>query len=76
MVLGEVLFSTFNIRVAAVTISKIFTLFSYLGDYADVFSSKKAKKLLLYKGYNYAIKLKDSESLYSPFYNLFITELA
>ena len=41
-----------------------------------MFFSKKVKKLLLYKGYNYAIKLKGGEPLYSPFYNLSITELA
>ena len=41
-----------------------------------MFSSKEAKKLLLYKGYNYAIKFKGDKSLYSPLYNLFTTELA
>ena len=76
MVLGEALFSTFNTRVAAVTISKILTLLSYLRNYADVFSSKEAKKLLLYKGYNHAIKLKGGKPLYSPLYNLFTTKLA
>ena len=43
--------------------------------YINIFSNKKAGRLLLYKQNNYAINLNKKDPLYKSLYNLLIYEL-
>ena len=43
--------------------------------YLNIFSVKKASRLLSHKHINHAINIKNAQSLYDSFYNFLITEL-
>jgi len=74
MLLKPLLIKTVSIYFINMIITNVF-LSKRLSNYINVFFNKKAKRLFLYKTYNYVINIVNGEFFYKPFYNLPVIKL-